>query len=119
MPSEPNPGRALRVLQELGLDRHQALKSVVRVLRMKAERFAAVGYAMRKTGETSVMNLLVGNNATAVDAAGVEAERLGYSHAMISATEPEGPAEEVALHYGAYGPIDARRFRDRERSPTV
>ena len=29
-------------------------------------------------------NLVIGNNAVAVDAAGIEAERLGYSHAMIS-----------------------------------
>ena len=33
----------------------------------------------------------------AVDAAGVEAERLGYSHAMISMQE-EGTAEEVGRH---------------------
>jgi hydroxypyruvate reductase len=41
-------------------------------------------------------NLVIGNNATAVDAAGVEAERLGYSHAMVSTNRAEGPAEEVA-----------------------
>ena len=45
-----------------------------------------------------VTNLLIGNNATAVDAAGMEAEHLGYNHAMISATEPEATAEEVAQH---------------------
>ncbi|HVT29677.1 MAG TPA: MOFRL family protein, partial [Lacipirellulaceae bacterium] len=38
------------------------------------------------------------NNATAVDAAGMESERLGYSHAMIAATKSEGPAEEVGRH---------------------
>jgi glycerate 2-kinase len=43
-----------------------------------------------------VSNLLIGNNATAVDGAGVEAERLGYSHAMVSANAPEGLVEEVA-----------------------
>jgi len=47
-----------------------------------------------KGGTTSavckVMNLIIGSNATAVDAAGMEAERRGYSHAMISAREPEG-----------------------------
>ena len=41
-----------------------------------------------------VTNLVLGNNAVAVDAAGCEAERLGYSHAMIAA-KSEGPAEEV------------------------
>lgn len=43
-----------------------------------------------------VTNLLIGNNSMAVDAAGIEAERLGYSHAMIAANQPEGDAEEVA-----------------------
>ena len=45
-----------------------------------------------------VTNLIIGNNAVAVDAAGVEAERLGYSAAMQSATRAEGPAEEVGAH---------------------
>ena len=45
-----------------------------------------------------VTNVIIGNNATAVDAAGIEAERLGYSHAMQSATESEGPAEEIGRH---------------------
>jgi hydroxypyruvate reductase len=57
-----------------------------------------------------VTNLVIGNNATAVDAAGLEAERLGYSHAMISASEPEGPAEEVAAQLTAM----ARRMRDSD-----
>jgi len=45
-----------------------------------------------------VTNLVIGNNATAVDAAGMEAERLGYSHAMLSARKSEGPAEDVGRH---------------------
>ena len=45
-------------------------------------------------------NLIIGNNATAVDAAGAEAERLGYSHAMISAERSEGQAERVGRHLG-------------------
>jgi len=48
-----------------------------------------------------VTNLIIGNNATAVDAAGMQAERLGYSHAMISAKRSEGPAEEVGRHLAA------------------
>jgi hydroxypyruvate reductase len=55
-----------------------------------------------------VANLVVGNNATAVDAAGVEAEKLGYSHAMVAAAEPEGLVEEVATNLAAM----ARRMRD-------
>ena len=49
-------------------------------------------------GTCRVTNLVIGNNARAVDAAGIEAVRLGYSHAMVSATRSEGPAEEVARH---------------------
>ncbi len=45
-----------------------------------------------------VVNLIIGNNATAVDAAGMEAERLGYSHAMTAATKPEGAVEEIGRH---------------------
>lgn len=43
-------------------------------------------------------NEIIGSNATAVDAAGMEAERLGYNHAMISATRSEGLAEDVGRH---------------------
>ena len=41
--------------------------------------------------------VVLGNNATAVDAAGVCAERLGYSHAMSVATSCEGSAESVGI----------------------
>jgi hydroxypyruvate reductase len=42
-----------------------------------------------------VTNHVIGNNATAVDAAGQEAERLGYSPKTMSAQRSEGPAEDV------------------------
>jgi len=45
-----------------------------------------------------VTNLIIGNLATAVDAAGLEAERLGYEQAMVCAERSEGPAEEVGRH---------------------
>lgn len=47
---------------------------------------------------TRVTNLIIGNNAVAVDAAGQMAERLGYAHAMHAATQLEGSAEEVGRH---------------------
>jgi hydroxypyruvate reductase len=46
-----------------------------------------------------ITNLVIGNNAIAVDAAGGEAERRGYSHAMIAATELEGEAESIGRHH--------------------
>ena len=45
-----------------------------------------------------VTNFVIGNNATAVDAAGREAERLGYAPAITSATKSEGPAEQIGRH---------------------
>ena len=45
-----------------------------------------------------VENIVIGNNAVAVDAAGVEAERLGYSHAMDASTTLEGEAEGIGEH---------------------
>ena len=57
-----------------------------------------------------VTHLIIGNNARAVDAAGAEAERLGYQHAMISAAGPEGAAEEVGRHLAAM----ALRMRSQE-----
>lgn len=42
--------------------------------------------------------VVLGNNATAVDAAGVKAESLGYSHAMTVAQQCEGSASSVGIH---------------------
>jgi hydroxypyruvate reductase len=62
------------------------------------------GYLCRKQTaqlppvQCQVTNLIIGNNATAVDAAGREAERLGYSPAMTSAGQCEGQAEDVGRH---------------------
>lgn len=52
----------------------------------------------KPTGTCKVTNLIIGNNATAVDAAGQEAVRLGYSPAMISARASEGLAEDIGRH---------------------
>lgn len=46
----------------------------------------------------TVTNLVIGNNATAVDDAGIQAEKLGYSHAMSASTTLEGAAEEIGRH---------------------
>jgi glycerate 2-kinase len=55
-----------------------------------------------------VTNLVIGNNATALDAAGQEAVRLGYSPAVHGATQSEGRAEEVGTHLAEM----ALRMRD-------
>ena len=66
------------------------------------------GVSRESASAAEITNLLIGNNATAVDGAGVEAERLGYSHAMVSANAPEGLVEEVAAGIVTM----ARRMRD-------
>jgi len=90
---QPTPQLALQVLEDLQLTDHPAGCEAVELLRSRNRQ--AVG---RAVSECQVTNLLIGNNATAVDAAGIEAERLGYRHAMISATQSEGTAESVAAH---------------------
>lgn len=42
-------------------------------------------------------NIVLGNNAVAVDEAGIMAESLGYNHAMQSARSCEGAAEDVGI----------------------
>ena len=46
----------------------------------------------------SVSNYIIGNNAVAVDAAGREAERRGYTPALTSAANSEGSADDVGRH---------------------
>ncbi len=71
---------------------------------------AAIEYLSRRVGQArrgrrptvasacQIQNIIIGNNARAVDAAGIAAERLGYSHAMVAATGLEGPVEEIGRH---------------------
>ncbi|MFT5522379.1 MAG: glycerate 2-kinase [Pirellulaceae bacterium] len=57
----------------------------------------------------AAVNLIIGNNAVAVDAAGIEAERRGYSHAMSAATTLEGEAEAIGVNFAKM----AIRMRDQ------
>ena len=58
-------------------------------------------------------NLVIGNNALAVDAAGQEAVRRGYSPAMTAATTLEGPAEDIGIHLARMARQMASRARPR------
>ncbi|HEX5472739.1 MAG TPA: DUF4147 domain-containing protein [Lacipirellulaceae bacterium] len=102
--SESTPADALRVLDDLKLIDEPSIESVVTYLR----RLMTEGYKPPSPPISSVTNLILGNNAIAVDAAGLEAERLGYSHAMIAATNAEGAAEDVGRHLASM----AMRMRD-------
>jgi glycerate 2-kinase len=111
-----SPRDAMAVIQSLGL---ADLPAGARATAILEQRLA------ESNGETAtpdaavtphgcrVTNIIIGNNATAVDAAGIEAERLGYSHAMTSANRPEGLAEEVAQGLVEMG----RRMREDASGP--
>jgi hydroxypyruvate reductase len=86
----PTPEDAVAVLRDLALDESPI---GARAIQLWQRRLA---YNEPLENGRRVTNIVIGNNATAVDAAGVEAERLGYSHAMISSAAPEGLAEEAA-----------------------
>jgi glycerate-2-kinase len=45
---------------------------------------------------SQIENIILGNNADAVDAAGVKAVQLGYRYVMQSARQPEGDVTDVA-----------------------
>ncbi|MBM3999375.1 MAG: DUF4147 domain-containing protein [Planctomycetes bacterium] len=82
---------ALRVLDAFGA--RGVAPCATDLLERLARRDPAPTRAVRH-----VENRVIGNIARAVDAAGEEAERLGYRHAMIAATRLEGDAESVGEH---------------------
>lgn len=90
VPSTTGPADALRVLEKFDAAQAAIAPAVFDVLRQRRSEPA--------TFACTVTNTVIGNNATAVDAAGVAAERLGYSHAMDAATKLEGAAEDVGRH---------------------
>jgi glycerate 2-kinase len=97
--SKSTASDALGVLEQLGLARESSLRGIVEYLRGRAGEQSTLQAKDKQFKPTAdVTNLILGNNATAVDGAGVEAERLGYSHAMISARKSEGAAEEIGCH---------------------
>ena len=88
------PRDALQVLAKYSAQQSAAPDSVFAFLEAKA----AAAPADSPDPPANVFNFVIGNNAVAVDAAGVEAERRGYSHAMNAARQLEGEAEHVGCH---------------------
>jgi glycerate 2-kinase len=91
VPRVPTPELAIQMLRELQLQNYPAGIAAIELLQGNPKQIANDAKYPRQ-----FTNIVIGNNATAVDAAGIEAEKLGYSHAMISARQSEGPAENVA-----------------------
>jgi glycerate-2-kinase len=90
VPDSTTPQDALAVLEEFHARDAGIREEVFSYLQGKSSTVTSPS--------CQVTSLVIGNNATAVDAAGLEAERLGYSHAMISHRESEGSAESVGKH---------------------
>jgi len=101
VPDSSTPEAALAVLEQFQARESGIAASVFDCLAAKA-RMAAERRLSRcdcsMASSPQVINRVIGNNATAVDAAGLEAVRLGYSPAMVSAAVSEGAAEEVGRH---------------------
>lgn len=97
---------ALAVLDKFGARRAGLPPNIFAVLERAQHQTSSPGRHVR----SQVTNLVIGNNATAVDAAGEEAERRGYSHALLAATRLEGAAEEVGRHHARM----ALRMRDEQ-----
>jgi hydroxypyruvate reductase len=100
------PASALAVIERLIPDKTVIPASITEYLtsqaaQKKRNRVASgIRFAAAPTGSRpTTINLVIGNNALAVDAAGIEAERRGYSHAMLAASSLEGPAEDVGIHH--------------------
>ena len=85
VPSRTGPAEALDILKQFEAPFPRLLK----ILEAKKNASAAA------EPECEVHNILIGNNAVAVDEAGIEAVRRGYAYIMQSAKEPEGEAESV------------------------
>lgn len=93
---------ALAVLRDLNLIGEPTIQSVIRYLEQRSK----ISVGERKLRD--VKHVVLGNNALAVDAAGAEAVRLGYSPALVAANAPEGLAEELGRHLAHM----AMRMRD-------
>jgi glycerate 2-kinase len=95
VPNTTTVADALQVLERFGAKQAGIAPQVFDVLAKQRDDKAK---SVASSSRCVVTNLVIGNNATAVDAAGLEAERLGYSHAMDAATKLEGAAEQIGRH---------------------
>jgi len=93
-PTIPGPPHRTQALQVL--EKYPAVKSALppHVLAFLQTDKSSLNF-QDDSGPTNAYHCVIGNNAVAVDAAAMEAERLGYQHASISSPRLEGPAEEL------------------------
>jgi glycerate 2-kinase len=93
VPDTSSPADALAILERYARGNESGCPTALAYLRQRAATNARAA-----PPSCRVTNLVIGNNAVAVAAAGMEAERRGYSHAMLAATSLEGSAEDVGIH---------------------
>jgi len=80
---------ALEILQRYDASRQHVPPSIYRYLEAAVDQPATREFG----GPPEQQTVILGNTALAVDAAGIEAERRGYSHAMH--VQPHGPAGAI------------------------
>ena len=94
---------AVHVLDKYGFAHSAQYAELARNILDRLQETAAGNAVSETNGVTgsggSVRNLVIGNNATAVDAAGLEAVKRGYSPTMLCATQSEGDVETLADHF--------------------
>ena len=89
----PNsPHDALQVLKTFGAQHEVSCRTVFNFLQTTSD---APQTSNRVEARQEVMNFVIGNNATAVNAAGIEAIRRGYAPITSSSNTSEGPAEKI------------------------
>jgi hydroxypyruvate reductase len=91
------PADALAILSKFDPGQVAIPAAVYEYLRKRSQNFELSPTRLRPE------NHILANNAAAVDAAGIEAVRLGYAHAMIAATRPEGEVEPIGRHLADMG----------------
>jgi len=102
------PREALEILQEFNARDAGISPAVFDYLEKRRLESCSNTTELTPDPFSRTVNVLLGNNAVAVDAAGVEAERRGYSHAMTAAATLEGAAEDIGRHLADM----AARMRD-------
>lgn len=100
-PDSSTANQAREILKQFGAGKESWFARVDAVL-------ASSRPPQKPTAE--VLHFIIGNNAVAVDAAGIEAESRGYSHAMTSSRKLEGDAEVLGRNLAQL----AKQMRDNK-----
>ncbi len=90
------PSAALDVLKQLGLLTSQPLANVVQRLTHLSRQESSIVHLSNQSAP--VTHIVLANNATAVDAAGVRAVELGYRYIMQASRTLEGDVEQLAIN---------------------